>query len=199
MIFLFVFPFSFELHSRRPWDSPNTLRGVLKCHGAHRDQCAMFEIAWAFLQASFLSSIRHGHTVGVSTVSLVYSPKASLLGVFRPSERCWLAHFFSCSYRRLFVDCCCSASLVRSPCCFSSLSALSFALYSVVVMVFTGAQTLAFFTNAAQMAIPQATYQAMANENIVNVQDLVELDEEAMKLVVAYLRKPGDHIPHPQA
>ena len=66
-------------------------------------------------------------------------------------------------------------------------------------MVFTAAQTLAFFTQAAQMAIPVATNNAMADESIVQVQDFADLDEEAMKLVVAYLRKPGDHIPHPQA
>ena len=44
-------------------------------------------------------------------------------------------------------------------------------------MVFTTAQTVAFFENPNQMAIPRATVAEVANEGIVTVVDLADFDK----------------------
>ena len=64
-------------------------------------------------------------------------------------------------------------------------------------MVFTTAQTVAFFENANQMAIPRATVLELANEGIVTVADLVDFDKESFKQIADNLRRPGGRIPDP--
>ena len=64
-------------------------------------------------------------------------------------------------------------------------------------MVLTAAQINAFFTDAAQMAIPAATFMQLQHEGIANVGDLSEFDRETFKQVVDNLRSPGGRIPNP--
>ena len=47
-------------------------------------------------------------------------------------------------------------------------------------MVFTQAQTTAFFESADQMAIPHDTIAHLVNEGIASVQDLAEIDKESI-------------------
>lgn len=63
-------------------------------------------------------------------------------------------------------------------------------------MVFTNAQTTAFFQDANQMAIPARTVTQLATEGIVTVDDLGEFDAEDFKQIVDNLRKPP-RIPNP--
>jgi len=58
-------------------------------------------------------------------------------------------------------------------------------------MVLTVQQTTAFFTDAAQMGIPQDTYTQMAIEGIVTVGDLAEFKDENHKDLADNLRRPG--------
>ena len=64
-------------------------------------------------------------------------------------------------------------------------------------MVFTAAQTAAFFTGANQMAIPNETVAALVNEGITSVDDLIDFDKDSLLQVAESLRKPGDRIPNP--
>ena len=64
-------------------------------------------------------------------------------------------------------------------------------------MVFTGAQTTAFFENNAQMAIPHDTVIAMEDEGIEMVEDLAEFDKDTFKAMADNLRNPGGRIPNP--
>ena len=64
-------------------------------------------------------------------------------------------------------------------------------------MPFTNAQTRAFFENANQMAIPTATINELANEGIIDVEDLAEVDADIIKQIAANLRRPGGTIPCP--
>ena len=57
-------------------------------------------------------------------------------------------------------------------------------------MVLTNNQTLAFFTEDTQMAIPAATVAQLATEGIVTVDDLAEFDSEGLKTIVDNLRRP---------
>ena len=55
-------------------------------------------------------------------------------------------------------------------------------------MVFTQAQTTAFYTAADQMALPAATYARFATEGITTVDDLEELDAPTLKQIAQNLR-----------
>jgi len=59
-------------------------------------------------------------------------------------------------------------------------------------MVFTAAQTLAFFTQDTQMAIPRASIQSLRDEGIMNVSDLAEFTEKKISSMAANFRRaPG--------
>ena len=64
-------------------------------------------------------------------------------------------------------------------------------------MVFTNAQTTAFFTDAAQMGVPVATYNELANEGITTVLSLQDFDEKLLKEVRENLRRPSGMMPDP--
>ena len=64
-------------------------------------------------------------------------------------------------------------------------------------MVFTAAQTQAFFTDAAQMAIPAASLPLLNAEGINAVADLVDYDKDTILQVAENLKRPGDRIPNP--
>ena len=57
-------------------------------------------------------------------------------------------------------------------------------------MVFTAAQTTAFFEDENQMAIPHATMEQLVNEGISAVADLSEFDKESIKAIAYNLRWP---------
>lgn len=57
-------------------------------------------------------------------------------------------------------------------------------------MVFTNLQTIAFFTAADQMAIPQATFAQLSSEGITTVSDLEEFDKAEFKQVAESLSRP---------
>jgi hypothetical protein len=58
-------------------------------------------------------------------------------------------------------------------------------------MVFTNAQTTAFFEDANQMAIPALTRLQLQTEGIVTVDDLEEFQEDTLKQIVDNLRRPS--------
>ena len=62
-------------------------------------------------------------------------------------------------------------------------------------MVFTNAQTIAFFEDPLQMGIPNATRLQLATEGIVTVDDLEEFDEGNLKQITDNLRRPPGRIP----
>ena len=62
-------------------------------------------------------------------------------------------------------------------------------------MVFTNAQTIAFFEDPLQMGIPNATRLQLATEGIVTVDDLEEFDEGNLKQITENLRRPPGRIP----
>ena len=64
-------------------------------------------------------------------------------------------------------------------------------------MVFTAAQTTAFFEDADQMALPHETRQRLAVEGLTAVTDLQDFDDDTFKQLVENLRKPGGTIPDP--
>ena len=64
-------------------------------------------------------------------------------------------------------------------------------------MVFTAAQTNAFFTDPSQMALPRATRAAIGEEGLNDIDDLVEFDSDSMKQITDNLRRPGGRIPDP--
>ena len=57
-------------------------------------------------------------------------------------------------------------------------------------MVLTVAQTTAFFENAAQMAIPNATVVQLVTEGIDSVDDLSEFDKDTIQQIASNLRRP---------
>ena len=63
-------------------------------------------------------------------------------------------------------------------------------------MVLTGAQTTAFFENAAQMAVPRATVDQLEQGNIEIVDDLTDFNKESLLQVADNLRHPGGRIPN---
>ena len=57
-------------------------------------------------------------------------------------------------------------------------------------MVFTAAQTSAFFEDPDQMAIPHATVIQLSTEGIDNVDDLGDFDKDNLNQVATNLRRP---------
>ena len=66
-------------------------------------------------------------------------------------------------------------------------------------MVFTAAQTTAFFTQPVQLAIPAATLPGLALEGISSVGDLEEFDDDDFDTIMSNLRKPTGMVPNPMA
>ena len=64
-------------------------------------------------------------------------------------------------------------------------------------MVITAAQTTAFFTEPAQMALPAATHVAIAQEGLEDLADLVKFYERSLKKITENLRRPGGRVPDP--
>ena len=64
-------------------------------------------------------------------------------------------------------------------------------------MVFTAAQTTAFFEGVNQMVIPHDTMGALANEGIIAVQDLLDFNKDSIAQIADNMRKPGDRIANP--
>jgi hypothetical protein len=62
-------------------------------------------------------------------------------------------------------------------------------------MVFTNAQTTAFFTDPAQMALPDETYDQLAAEGITTVDDLSEFVDDDIKQITENLRRPAGRVP----
>jgi hypothetical protein len=64
-------------------------------------------------------------------------------------------------------------------------------------MVLTAANKTAFFIDADQMGLPQATMVKLQEEGLYDPQDLADFDEETLKKAATNLRNPGDRIPNP--
>lgn len=64
-------------------------------------------------------------------------------------------------------------------------------------MVFTAAQTTAFFEADDQMALPAATRIKLQDEGITGVEDLGDFDKTSFEQVTANLKNPGGRIPNP--
>ena len=64
-------------------------------------------------------------------------------------------------------------------------------------MVFTQAQTRAFFEEANQTGIPVRTIEQLVNEGITNVGDLEEFDKDSIKQIAENLRRPGGRMADP--
>jgi hypothetical protein len=64
-------------------------------------------------------------------------------------------------------------------------------------MVFTMAQTTAFFEAADQMGMPADTREQLANEGIDSVSDLSDFDKDTLTQVADNLRRPGGRIANP--
>jgi hypothetical protein len=64
-------------------------------------------------------------------------------------------------------------------------------------MVFTQAQTTAFFEAANQMGIPPDTREQLEFEGIETVSDLSDFDKDTLTQVADNLRRPGGRIPNP--
>ena len=62
-------------------------------------------------------------------------------------------------------------------------------------MPLTNAQTVAFFTNGAQMGIPANTFAQLENEGITTPNDLIDFDDTALKQLAENLRRPGGQVP----
>jgi hypothetical protein len=64
-------------------------------------------------------------------------------------------------------------------------------------MVLTVAQRNAFFEQATQMGIPQATVIQLQAEGVNNVEDLIDFDKDTIEQVAASLRRPAGRVPDP--
>ena len=64
-------------------------------------------------------------------------------------------------------------------------------------MVFTASQTVSFFEDADQMAIPHATVLQLLHEGIDTASDLSEFDMKSLKQIADNLRRPGGRIADP--
>ena len=64
-------------------------------------------------------------------------------------------------------------------------------------MPLTAAQQTAFFEDAAQMGIPNATAVQLQQEGINNVDDLVDFDKGTIEQIAANLRRPAGRIADP--
>ena len=61
------------------------------------------------------------------------------------------------------------------------LQIIHFPKTNLIMVVWTGAQTTAFFTSSDQMDLPADTYNQIQSEGIITVQDLSEFEEESFK------------------
>ena len=59
------------------------------------------------------------------------------------------------------------------------------------------AQTTAFFTANDQMALPDRTYQKLADEGITGSTDLIDFTAESIKEIASTLRRPNTRDPDP--
>jgi len=66
-----------------------------------------------------------------------------------------------------------------------------------LAMVFTAAQTTAFYTDADQMAVPALTRAQLIVEGLDAIDDLNEFDDDSLKQLFDNLKKPGGTIPDP--
>ena len=66
-------------------------------------------------------------------------------------------------------------------------------------MVLSAAETTAFFQDATDMAIPNATRIAMQLEGITAVEDLADFTDDDLKLIADNLRRPPGRIADPRA
>ena len=64
-------------------------------------------------------------------------------------------------------------------------------------MVWTNAQTTAFFTANDQMALPNRTYEKLADEGITAASDLIDFTSESIKEIASNLRRPNTRNPDP--
>ena len=64
-------------------------------------------------------------------------------------------------------------------------------------MPLTAAQTTAFFEDAGQMGLPNATVVQLQQEGIDNVDDLVDFEKDTVEQIAANLRRPAGRIPDP--
>ena len=64
-------------------------------------------------------------------------------------------------------------------------------------MVYTAAQTTAFFESPDQMRIPHATMVQMQEERIQSIADLADFEMDPLQQLADNLRKPGGRIPDP--
>ena len=64
-------------------------------------------------------------------------------------------------------------------------------------MVFTAAQTTAFFEHADQMGIPHVTMVQLQAEEITSVSDLADFNKDSLQQLADNLRCPGGCIPDP--
>ena len=62
-------------------------------------------------------------------------------------------------------------------------------------MVFTAAQTTAFYEGADQMAIPNAMVPELVNKGIQTVNDLSEFDKTSIEAISHNLRRPAQGNP----
>ncbi len=65
--------------------------------------------------------------------------------------------------------------------------------------MFTTAQMMAFFMDAAQMAVPLAMRVQLVVEGVATVDNLMEFDDDTLKQLFENLKKPGGTIPAPGA
>ena len=59
------------------------------------------------------------------------------------------------------------------------------------------AQTLAFFTDATQMGLPNASFDFLLSEGISSLSDLMDADHAMIDTIATNARKPHDRVPHP--
>jgi hypothetical protein len=64
-------------------------------------------------------------------------------------------------------------------------------------MPLTAAQVTAFFTDAAQMGIPNATVVQLQEEGINSIDDLVDFDKDTIEQIAANLRRPAGRVADP--
>jgi hypothetical protein len=64
-------------------------------------------------------------------------------------------------------------------------------------MVFTNAQTTAFFEAIDQMGLTAPTRDQLQTEGLITVGDLEEFDVDDLKQIAANLRRPSGRVPHP--
>lgn len=78
-----------------------------------------------------------------------------------------------------------------------TITLLQLLIHQISNMVFTQAQTTAFFTDPTQMSISAETRAQLQIEGIDTIDDLLEFDTTSINSVVDNLRRPGGRIPNP--